>query len=155
LDGWINGVVGVEATPFAYGHFNGYPMNRDATDPSGGAIDWGRGAAQGYAMLPSEIWQHLRERGAKVVQVSHPRDAGTNSFMAYFTRAGLDFDFTNRTITGDPDYADVPQDWLRLPLGQSLFSDAFDALEVWTRLETEDTDGDGVLEFPMLDAQLR
>ena len=73
LEDRIQGVVGVEATPFAYGHFNVYPLDRDDSDPSGGAVDWGEGAGTGFAMLPEEIWAAYRDRGARIVQVSHPR----------------------------------------------------------------------------------
>ena len=37
--------VGVESTPFDYGHFIGYPLPVDPTQPNGGALDWGDGGA--------------------------------------------------------------------------------------------------------------
>ncbi len=150
----IDAVVGVETTPFAYGHFNAYPMELDPTDPSGGAPDWGAGM-NGYAMLPGEIFADMRARGARVVQVSHPRSAGISTFQGFFHRAGLFFDFAARTYGSNDLLQDVPSEWLRLPEDRAVFSDAFDALEVWNNLSRGDTDGDGVPEMTGLDVVLR
>src|SRR5262249_60200126 len=62
----ISSVVGVEGTPFAYGHFNAYPLDYDPTDPSGGAPDWG-GGPQGLALLPRELWAACGRGGARAV----------------------------------------------------------------------------------------
>ena len=155
LEDRIQGVVGVEATPFAYGHFNVYPLDRDDSDPSGGAVDWGEGAGTGFAMLPEEIWAAYRDRGARIVQVSHPRSPGLSTFQAYFRRAGLEFDFTARAAFGSSAKQEVPNDWLRLPPGMTLFSDAFDVLEVWINFAHADSDHDGIPELTVPDLVLR
>lgn len=155
LEGKIQGVVGVEATPFAYGHFNAYPLDIDDSDPTGGAVDWGQGAKAGFAMLPSEIWDAYRQRGAKVVQLCHPRSYSVSSFQGYFWRAGLVFDFVARTVTGDAQKQDVPNDWLRLPPEVSLFSDQFDVIETWIQFGHADTDRDGIPEQTTVDRVLQ
>ena len=155
LTGVIGFVPGIEATPFAYGHFNAYPIAIDSADPSGGAPDWGRGP-QGLSLLPKEIWDDLRAKGAEVVQVCHPRSRTFGStFQGYFGRAGLAFDFAARSAAGVAAKQDYPNEVLRLPPGASLFSDTFDVLETWNGFGTADTDGDGVAEFNGLDGVLR
>jgi hypothetical protein len=155
LRGQIDGVVGIESTPFAYGHFIAFPLDVDVNDPSRGAVDWA-GGMNGFAMLPSELWAGLRERGAKVVQVNHPRaSSGFTGFQAFFDVAGLKFDFTEHTFIGAAEQQPVPADWLRLPDATKIFNDAFDTLEVWNSLTTRDTDGDGVPESYGLDLVLR
>jgi hypothetical protein len=146
---------GIEATPFAYGHFQAYPLEVDEDDPTGGAIDWAQGM-QGYAMLPGEVWDALRARGAQVIQINHPRSTSSIAgFQAYFDRAGLVFDFEQRIAFGSPNEQPVPLDWLRLPLDAEMYSDTFDALEIWNGFSTTDSDADGVIEFSRLDLVLR
>lgn len=146
-------VPGLEVTPFPYGHFNAYPL-AVVPNATGGAIDWGRGR-DGYAMTPSEIFAAARERGARVVQVNHPRGEGAlGSFQQYFDRAMLQYDYASRTIFGDFGNSPVPNDWLRLP-GESLWSDAWNALEVWNGFGMKDTDGDGRRETTRLDRVMR
>jgi hypothetical protein len=155
LDDVISTVVGVEGTPFAYGHFNAYPLDYDPTDPSGGAPDWG-GGPQGFALLPKDLWDAFRARGARVVQASHPRSITVGStFQGYFWRAGLEFDFGARTATGVASKQSFPNEVLRLPPGMTLFSDTFDVLEMWNGFGTADTDGDGAKEYPDVDRTLR
>ena len=153
--GLIDAVVGIESTPFAYGHFNAYPLDIDPTDPTGGAVDWGRVPETGLAMLPGQIFDEQRDRGARVVQVCHPRSSGLGGFQAYFNRTGMTVDFVTRAITGVEAKQDVPTDWLRLPLDEPLYSDRYDAIEVWNNLGGGDSDGDGVREMVELDRVLR
>ena len=146
-------VPGMEVTPFAYGHFNAYPL-AVVPNSTGGAIDWGRGR-EGFAMTPGEIFAAARQRGARVVEVNHPRGEGAiGTFQQYFDRAMLEYDFTQRTIFGDFGGAPVPNDWLRLP-GESLWSDAWNVLEVWNGFAMRDTDGDGRREIISLDRVMR
>ncbi|MEZ4401851.1 MAG: CehA/McbA family metallohydrolase [Kofleriaceae bacterium] len=147
-------VPGIEITPFAYGHFNAYPMQPQAT-PNGGAVDWGRGSTLGKAMTPGEIFAGARARGARVVEVNHPRGSSALSrFQAYFDRANLTYDYAQRTIDGDFAGADIPNDWLRLP-DESLWNDGWNALEIWNGFAVGDTDGDGRRELTSLDRVLR
>src|SRR5206468_2099417 len=87
-------VPGIEVTPFAYGHYNAWPVAPDPTSPNRGAIDWARGAALGEAMTPGDIYSAMQARGAQMVQVNHPRSTGFGEFQAAFTRANLKYDFT-------------------------------------------------------------
>lgn len=147
----VRNVSGIEVTPFAYGHFNAWPLVPDGS-PNQGAIDWARGAG-GHAMLPAEIFAALRDRGADVVQINHPRSSDARGdFQSFFDRAGLGFDLDARRIVAD--MGPVPNEWLRLPDG-SLWSDDFDALEVWNGMEVADSNGDGVRELIRLDLVMR
>ncbi|MBK9031121.1 MAG: PHP domain-containing protein [Myxococcales bacterium] len=129
-DDLLRVVPGIEVTPFAYGHFNAYPMT-PLPNANGGAIDWGRGSGAGFAMTPGEIFSAARARGARVVEVNHPRGTGAlGTFQQYFDRANLKYDYTTRTVDGDFNGASVPNSWLRLP-DQSLWNDGFNALEIW------------------------
>lgn len=147
---------GTEVTPFAYGHFNGYPLERDPASPSGGAIDWARGA-QGFALTPREVFDALRGAGAQLVQVNHPRSAPDqlSDFLQYFDRAGLEFDYESRAISGDLLAQPVPNEWLRLPPEQSMWDLTFNALEVFNQLGMKDTDGDGRREPYQLDVVMK
>lgn len=147
-------VSGLEVTPFAYGHFNAWPLVPDTTSANRGAIDWARGATMGYAMTPGEIFDAMRARGAQMVQVNHPRGSGFTEFQAAFTRANVLYDYDTRTIYGDYMNASTPNDWLRLP-DQSLWSDRFTGLEVWNGFAIQDSNGDGLREIQSLDRVLR
>lgn len=146
-------VSGIEVTPFAYGHFNSWPIQPDNSSANGGAIDWARGSALGYAMLPGEIFEAMRARGGQVVQVNHPRGSGFTEFQAAFSRANVVYDFDSRTIFGDYQNASTPNDWLRLP-EETLWSDKFNALEVWNGFSVGDTNEDGLREIKSLDRVL-
>jgi hypothetical protein len=145
---------GIEVTPFAYGHFNAWPVQPLDDSPNRGAIDWARGSMGDLAMTPREIYEAMRSRGAKMVQINHPRSSGFGQFQAFFDRAALTFDYTRRTISGDFARASVPNEILRLP-EESLWDDKFNALEVWNGFGTADSDGDGVVELASLDRVLR
>jgi len=153
VDDQLRIIPGIEITPFAYGHFNAYPMTPEA-NATGGAVDWGRGR-EGYAMVPSEIFDAARGRGARVVEVNHPRgDGGLTTFQKFFDRANLLYDYDNRVMFGDFQHTPVPNSWLRLP-EETLWTDRWNALEVWNGFSMEDTDGDGTREITSLDRVLR
>lgn len=150
LDSLLRVVPGMEVTPFAYGHFNCWPLTPDLTQANHGAIDWARGAALGDAMTPGEIFDAMYQLGAQMVQVNHPRQTGFGEFQAAFARANVKYDYTNRVIYGDFENADVPNDYLRLP-GESLWSDHFTGLEIWNGFDLRDSNGDGLRENKLLD----
>ncbi len=152
---YVYNIPGIETTPFAYGHFNAWPIDADDTDASRGAIDWARGA-DGLALIPGEIFNQMRARGAEVVQINHPRTAPGDAFgfMQYFDRAALTFDYTTKSITGELFDMPVPNSFLRLP-DVTLWDDSFNALEVWNGFTTGDTNEDGVREITRLDVVLR
>lgn len=148
-------VPGIEVTPFAYGHYNAWPMQPDLTSANHGAIDWARGGAgEGLGMTPGEVYDAMRERGAQMVQVNHPRGSGLDEFQAAFSRANVKYDFAGRMIFGDYQNASTPNDWLRLP-EQSLWSDRFNGLEVWNGFTIVDSNGDGLRENKSLDRVMR
>jgi len=155
LEDSLRVIPGIEVTPFAYGHFNAWPLLPDDSSPNKGAIDWARGQ-EGYAMLPGEIFQAMRDRGADVVQANHPRKApgGFTDFQNFFDRAGLVYDWDARTVDGDLVRAPVPNEWLRLP-ETTMWSNDFDALEVWNGFDTADSNRDGVREIAKLDIVMR
>lgn len=124
--------VGVETTPFAYGHFIGFPLTPDPLSPNGGALDWG-GGELGRGLPPPMISSGLRSLGARVVQVNHPRSgAGDFSdFQQAFDRAGLRFDFAARGFYGDRDLMPVEAAQLGLPPDAQMFDATFDAVEIY------------------------
>jgi hypothetical protein len=146
-------ISGIEVTPFAYGHFNAWPLAPRADSANRGAIDWARGTDR-FSMLPGQIYDAMRERGAQMVQVNHPRGSGFTAFQAAFERANVIYDYEARAIIGDFDNADQPNDILRLP-EESLFSDAFNGLEVWNGFSVADTNQDGLREIQSLDRVMR
>lgn len=149
LQSLVRVLPGIEVTPFAYGHYNAWPMNVADTDPSHGAVDWAR-VNNGFGMTPKQIYETMRSRGAKMVQVNHPRGSGIGQFQAAFDRANLKYDFTAKTMFGDFASADVPNEWLRLP-EESLWSPTFSGLEVWNGFTMSDTNGDTIRENLSLD----
>ncbi|HEY3353692.1 MAG TPA: carboxypeptidase regulatory-like domain-containing protein [Polyangia bacterium] len=152
----IGSVIGVEATPFDYGHFNFYPLTPDPAARNRGAIDWGGGDGPGLA--PGQLMQAYRDqRDAAVLQVNHPRSrSATGGFQANFDRAHLDFDFAGRSFGGVARKQPIDNATLRLPEDQSVFpGDLFNVLEVWNGLGAQDTNDDGVREDPATDRVLK
>lgn len=150
----IDSSVGIEATPFDWGHFNIWPLTVDAADPAGGAVDWGNGEERG--LVPADMFTAYRQaRGAKVVQINHARSGGGLDFQAFFDRAALKFDFTAKTFGGVVAAQPLPNTLLRLPEEKMLFTDQFDAIEVWNGFAELDDDMDGVREFRRTDLLLR
>jgi hypothetical protein len=129
--GIIDSAVGVETTPWDYGHFIGWPLAVDRQSPNGGAFDWGAGGD--VYVPPDGIFAGLRAGGAQVVQVNHPRSTSTGfgNFQQNFDRAGLSFDFGARSFGGNPAVAPLTALALGLTGDAPLFSDRFDALEVY------------------------
>ena len=77
----IVSVVGEELTTFDYGHFNGFPLDRDPEDLTGGARDWGGG--DGPSLHPTDIFAALgSDPGDQVIQVNHPA-SGYFSFVKW------------------------------------------------------------------------
>jgi len=150
LESLLRVVPGMEVTPFAYGHFNCWPLVPDLTSANHGAIDWAQGATVGDAMTPGDVFAAMYARGAQMVQVNHPRATGFGEFQAAFARANIKYDYTNHIIYGDYENADVPNDYLRLP-GESLWSDNFTGLEIWNGFDLRDSNGDGLRENKLND----
>nr|MBA3542030.1 PHP domain-containing protein [Deltaproteobacteria bacterium] len=153
LERFLRVIPGMEVTPFAYGHFNTWPLTPDSASANRGAIDWARGM-DGFAMTPGEVFASMRERGGKMVQVNHPRGSGFSEFQAAFSRANVKYDYAGHTIFGDWENASVPPDFLRLP-GVSLWSDQFNGLEIWNGFLMKDSNADGLRENASLDLVMR
>ena len=157
LQQYLRVLPGIEVTPFAYGHFNSWPIAPDNDSANHGAVDWARGR-EGYAMTPGEIFQAMRDRGGQtgktMVQVNHPRGSGFTEFQAAWNRANVKYDYTRRMIFGDYENTSVPNDYLRLP-GESLWSDQFSGLEIWNGFALADSNMDGVREIKSLDRVMR
>jgi hypothetical protein len=130
--GLLDSAVGVETTPWDYGHFIAWPLRVDANSPNGGALDWSAGA-MGFDLSPGDIFDGLRGLGAHVVQVNHPRaPAGAfSNFQQNFDRAGLSFDFSAHSFGGNAQVAPLSATVLGLAAGAPLFSDKFDSVEVY------------------------
>jgi len=150
----VDSTIGVEATPFDWGHFNIWPLTLDAVEPSGGAVDWGNGEQRG--LVPSDMFAAYRQsRGAKVVQINHARSGGGLNFQAWFDRAALSFDYAGKTFGGNVSAQPLPNNLLRLPEEKQLFTPEFDAVEVWNGFAELDDDMDGVREYRRTDLLLR
>lgn len=149
LERWVSSMVGIELTTLESGHFNGYPIRRDAGDVTRGSFEWS-------LRPPAEIFAELRARGAfgpddTVVQVNHPRD----SILGYFDQYELSP--LDATLPLPPCPEELPAGWTAgedcVPVagrpgldlgalltpngsafadehGRSRFSFAFDAIEV-------------------------
>ncbi|MCC6334667.1 MAG: CehA/McbA family metallohydrolase [Myxococcales bacterium] len=69
---FLASVIGQEASPMEWGHYNAFPLAIDPADPvSRGAIDWAGG--EGPALTVGEIFTEFRRKGALTTQVNHPR----------------------------------------------------------------------------------
>ena len=135
--------VGVETTPFDYGHYIAFPIPVDPNMPNGGALDWG-GGETGLALPPPQIFAGLRKQGAEVVQINHPRvtPGQFSDFQQGFDRVGLRFDFGNRTFFGDKSLMPVSALILGLPEDAPLFDTSFDTLEIYNGFSPQLIDGD-------------
>lgn len=155
VERYVHTMPGVEVTSFCYGHWNSYPVNVDLDSANHGTVDWAAGM-DGYAMLPGEIFQAMRDIGAVAVQANHVRATpdDVSDFQQYFDRAGLVYDYDNRMFDGDVMTQPVPNSWMRLPEA-SMWSDDFNVLEIWNGFSTADSNDDGVREIAKLDMTLR
>jgi hypothetical protein len=86
LSPFVASVVGEEASPLEWGHYNLFPLSLDATNRiNGGALDWGGG--EGPTLSAAELFAEGRRLGAKTVHVNHPRGS-----LGGFTALKLDTD---------------------------------------------------------------
>jgi hypothetical protein len=152
----IKFVSGVEVTPFDYGHFNGFPLALNTAMASNGAPDWGGGT--GLNKLPGEVFALLRDAGARVIQVNHPRalpgSSSFGTFQQYFDRAALTFNFTYGEAYGNDAGQPVPNSLLRLP-NETLWSANFDAVEVYNGYNAPSYNPDGLGRDDKIDTILR
>ena len=75
LDPWIQAVVGNEITTADLGHFNAFPLVRDATHGRGGATDWGNG--EDFTHTPDALYALINAYpGEQVIQMNHAGGLG-------------------------------------------------------------------------------
>lgn len=118
----LTSVVGVELTTFDYGHFNSFPLARDAESRNGGALDWAGG--DGPGRTPDEIFRWMDEAnpGEQVIQINHP-DRG------YFE--AIRVDLLRGISTADPTVYRMPPAEPDPVTGDTgLWSERFTAIEV-------------------------
>ena len=86
LTPFLASAIGEEVSPMEYGHYNVFPMTRDAADPiTGGAIDWA--GATGPTLSAGEMFAEARRKGATTVQINHARGS-----LGGFTALKVDTD---------------------------------------------------------------
>ncbi len=125
-EGAIASLIGDEVTSFDYGHFNAYPLTREAL-PNGGAFDWAGG--DGPSLRLPQLFGGLREKypGA-IIQLNHPR-----GFGGALTQLRVD------TATGashaNPADFRMEADPTATATNTKLFSEDFDAIEVQNGLQ--------------------
>lgn len=129
---FLHSTIGEEITTSDYGHFNAYPLNRDASRISGGSLDWAVGAAPGadfpslgsYSMTPGQIADLARNsppvsRPTTTIQINH--------IDSHFAPLKID------TSLVPPQSLLSPEEKLRFridPASGNLFA-AYPALEIW------------------------
>jgi hypothetical protein len=133
--GMFDTAIGVETTTWDYGHYIGFPLVPDPSSPNFGAPDWAGGEnidGDGLNLPPPAIFDKLRQTGAAVVQVTHPRSTPDqfSDFQASFDRAGLTYDFVNRSFGADTALQPVSLALLALPPDAQMFGTGFDTVEV-------------------------
>ena len=113
LQDWLGSMIGLELTTLESGHFNGFPMKRDAGLITKGSFEWS-------LRPPQYIFDELRRLGSlgpdkTIVQINHARD----SILGYFAQYGL------TALGGDvpPPAAPVGLDFSRVisPSGPAFF----------------------------------
>jgi hypothetical protein len=132
LQDLLDSSIGIETTAWDYGHFIAFPFTVDPLSPNGGAFDWA-GGEMGLSLPPPKIFEGLRQQGAKVVQVNHPRGSpgDFSTFQQAFDRAGLRFDFAARTFFGDTKLMPINALVLGVEPDSPMFAPTFDTLEIY------------------------
>jgi hypothetical protein len=86
LGPFLASVTGEEVSPMEFGHYNVFPIPRDASDRiTGGSIDWA--GANGPTLSAGELFAEARRRGARTIQVNHARGS-----LGGFTALKVDTD---------------------------------------------------------------
>lgn len=115
-------MIGEEVTSFTHGHFNTFPLTRDATLPNGGAFDHA-GGEDGATLRPAQLFPAIKAAfpGA-VVQLNHPRGGGNSLTAAQIDTATL-------KTHADPALFNMDLDPTATADDTKLFSDGFDIIE--------------------------
>ena len=127
LGAWMSTIPGQEITTFDYGHFNGFPLDFDASRHDGGALDW-------PGLSPGEIGEVLLDRPEDTIfQVNHPRAVPAPGEGNYFNNVDLQFDASGPYVGAD---ARDPLA-VRLDADAQLLTTSFVAVEVMTWLDVQ------------------
>lgn len=119
-------IIGVEVTPFDYGHYNAFPLTRAET-PNGGAFDWAGG--EGPSLRLNQLFPGLREQYPNtLIQVNHAR--GNESTFSVFK-----IDTLTGATHNDPANHRMEADPTATPTDTKLFDMNFDLLEVQNGLD--------------------
>jgi hypothetical protein len=143
LEDFLTTGIGEEITTFNYGHFNAYPLTRQADQVAGGPIDWGRAGVEpgrdypslgSYELSPAELIDAAKARlepgpESGVVQVNH----FNSSMLGYFQITGIDTALDPPQSSVDPSL--IRQD----PSLTNLYDDGYTALELWIEASREQT----------------
>lgn len=122
LEPFMASLVGVEVTPFNYGHHNAYPVTV-RPGPHGGAFDWGNG--EGPSLRLDEVYAGLRQAYPDaIVQMNHPRGGFGGSLTA------LEVDTATGASHAPPERFRMNPASGASALDTKLLSPDFDALEV-------------------------
>lgn len=122
LTGQMTSMIGVEVTPFDYGHQNAFPVLRKDT-LSGGAFDWAGG--EGPSLRLDEIYAGLRaEYPSTVLQMNHARGKPGGSLTM------LKVDTATGASHADPAEFRLAPHPQATALDTKLFDANFDAFEV-------------------------
>ncbi len=122
LDSFLATVVGEEISSMDFGHYNLFPLEEDLRDSiTHGAVDWAGGREA--TLSPALLFVEARNRGARTVQVNHPR-----GFLGGFTHLRVDTD-TLATHVNPTDFR------MAVPAGATasdsrLMSSSFNAFEI-------------------------
>ncbi len=116
-------------TTWDYGHFNIFSLTPDGSI-NGGTVDWA-GGDDGLSVPAPALLQSYRDLGAQLVQISHPRATGAFTFQQHFDRIGLHFDFEQGKAVGVDSAMPLPRSMLRLPADGPIFTDRFEAIEIY------------------------
>ena len=115
-------MIGEEVTSFTHGHFNAFPLARDASLPNGGAFDHAGGEDAPTFRMP-ELFSGIKEKwpGA-VVQLNHPR--GGSGVLTQ-----LQVDTATLASHGDPANFMMAPHPEATATDTKLFGDGFDLIE--------------------------
>ena len=122
-------IIGDEVSTFDFGHYNAFPLQRNAGMPNGGAVDWPGGEGPTYRL--GQLFDRIREdHPGAVVQFNHPRGRlGGLSFLEVDTLTGASHAPAARfRMEADP---------TATASDTKLFSFAFDALEIANGTSTD------------------
>ncbi len=113
VEKFVADLVGQEVTASLPEHMNMYGVVPDASDPRGGALAW-------YQLDLAQLTAAMKQRGAQVVTLNHPR---MGSGCSYLCRIGWN---SQTNVAEKPDMTAIG-----LPATATAWTWEFDAVELW------------------------